>query len=64
MILSFTKPLRGRIIIFSSEDTATYDSAIDTGDAFAAKGSYIESAGFVNDVFTIKAKPATTQGDN
>jgi CubicO group peptidase (beta-lactamase class C family) len=58
MVLSFTKPQRGRIIIFSSDDTTTYDSAIDTGDAFAAKGSYIESAGFANDVFTIKAKPA------
>jgi CubicO group peptidase (beta-lactamase class C family) len=64
MIVSFTKPKLGRIIIFSSEDTTTYDSAIDTGDAFAAKGSYIESAGFVNDVFTIKAKPATAQEKN
>jgi len=57
MVLSFTKPNRGRIIIFSSDDTATYDSALDTGDAYAAKGSYIESAGFPNDVFTVKAKP-------
>jgi CubicO group peptidase (beta-lactamase class C family) len=57
MVLSFTKPNRGRIIIFSSDDTATYDSALDTGDAYAAKGSYIESAGFANDVFTVKAKP-------
>ena len=57
MVLSFTKPERGRIILFSSEDTATYDSALDTGDAYAAKGSYIESAGFANDVFTVKAKP-------
>jgi CubicO group peptidase (beta-lactamase class C family) len=64
MILSFTKPQRGRIIIFSSEDTTTYDSSIDAGDAFAAKGSYIESAGFVNDVFTIKAKPVNAQGGN
>jgi len=31
--------------------------ALDTGDAYAAKGSYIECAGFANDVFTIKAKP-------
>jgi CubicO group peptidase (beta-lactamase class C family) len=57
MVLSFTKSNRGRIIIFSSDDTATYDSALDTGDAYAAKGSYIESAGFANDVFTVKAKP-------
>lgn len=57
MVLSFIKPEQGRIIIFSSDDTATYDSAVDTGDVYAAKGSYIESAGFANDVFTIKAKP-------
>jgi CubicO group peptidase (beta-lactamase class C family) len=57
MVLSFTKPERGRIILFSPEDIATYDSALDTGDAYAAKGSYIESAGFANDLFTVKAKP-------
>jgi CubicO group peptidase (beta-lactamase class C family) len=57
VVLSFTKPEGGRIIIFSSDDATTYDSALDTGDAFAAKGSYIESAGMVNDVFTIKARP-------
>jgi len=64
MIVSFTKPKQGRIIIFSSDDETTYDSAIDTGEAFAAKGSYIESAGFANDVFTIKAKPAAAQIKN
>jgi hypothetical protein len=57
MVLSFTKPERGRIIIFSSDDNATYDSALDAGDVYAAKGSYIEYAGFANDVLTIKAKP-------
>jgi hypothetical protein len=57
VVLSLTKPERGRIIIFSSDDTMTYDSAIDTGDAYAARGSYIECAGFVNDVFTVKAQP-------
>jgi CubicO group peptidase (beta-lactamase class C family) len=58
MVLSFTKPERGRIIIFSSDDIATYDSALDTVDAYAAKGNYIEFAGSANDVFTVKAKPA------
>jgi len=58
-VISFTRPERGRIIIFSSDDTATYDSALDTGDAYVAKGSYIEFAGFMNDVFTVKARPAT-----
>jgi CubicO group peptidase (beta-lactamase class C family) len=57
MVLSFTKPQRGRIIIFSSDDKVIYDSALDTGDAYAAKGSYIEFAGLANDVFTVRAKP-------
>jgi CubicO group peptidase (beta-lactamase class C family) len=59
MVLSFTKPKQGKIIIFSSDDTTTYDSILDIGDAYAAKGSYIECAGFANDVFTVKAKPKT-----
>jgi CubicO group peptidase (beta-lactamase class C family) len=64
MILSFTKPERGRIIVFSSDDNAIYDSALDKGDAFAAKGSYIEFAGFANDVFTIKARPTAARVKN
>jgi hypothetical protein len=63
MVLSFTKPKQGKIIIFSSDDTATYDSVLDTGDAYAAKGSYIECAGFANDVFTVKAKPTVAGGN-
>lgn len=58
MVLRFTKPPRGRVIVFSPDDTATYDSALDTGDAYAAKGSYIEVAGLADDVFTVKATPA------
>jgi CubicO group peptidase (beta-lactamase class C family) len=57
MVVSFTKPKRGRIIMFSSGDTTIYDSAVNTGDAYAAKGSYIECAGFANDVFTVQATP-------
>ncbi|MHB9098451.1 MAG: serine hydrolase domain-containing protein [Syntrophales bacterium] len=56
MVVSFVRPERGRIIVFSSDDTATYDSALDTGDSYAAQGSYIECAGFAGDVFTVKAK--------
>ena len=61
MIVSFTRPKQGRIIIFSADDNATYDSAIDTGDAYCAKGSYIELMGSANDVFTIKARLAVTE---
>lgn len=57
MVLSFTKPERGRIIVFSPDGTATYDSALDTGDVYAARGSYIECAGFANDAFKINVKP-------
>jgi hypothetical protein len=60
MVLSFAKPKEGRIIVFSADDTATYDSALDAGDAFAAKGSYIESAGSANDIFTVRARSAAT----
>jgi CubicO group peptidase (beta-lactamase class C family) len=56
-VLSFTKPARGRIIVFSADDTVTYDSALDSGDAYAARGSYIESAGLAGDRFTIRARP-------
>ena len=57
MVLSFIKPEQGRIIVFSSDDAVTYDSVLDTGDTYAAKGNYIEFAGFANDVFTVKARP-------
>ena len=56
LVLSFSKPAKGRIIAFSAEDTVVYDSAVDTGDMYAAKGTYIEAAGAVNDVFTVRAK--------
>jgi len=59
VVVSFTKPERGRVIIISSDDVATYDSALDTGDAYAARGSYIECAGVADDVFIIKARPVT-----
>jgi len=58
-VVSFTKPEKGRVIIFTSDDMTTYDSAVDTGDAYVAKGSYIECAGFANDVFTINVRPVT-----
>jgi hypothetical protein len=57
VVLSFTKPERGRIIVFSADNAAIYDSALDKGDMYAAKGSYVECAGFANDVFKVKARP-------
>jgi hypothetical protein len=56
-VLSFTKPQQGRIIIFSPDGSALYDSVLDSGDAYIARGSYIEVAGSPGDVFTVKAAP-------
>jgi hypothetical protein len=56
MVLGFAKPKNGRIIVFSSDGTVTYDSAVDSGDVYVARGDYIECAGVPKDVFTLKAK--------
>lgn len=55
MILSFIKPERCRIIVFSPDRAAKYDSIVDTGDVYVTKGSFIECAGFAGDVFTVKS---------
>jgi hypothetical protein len=59
LILSFTKPDKGRIIVFSPDDNTIYDSVVDTGEVYAAKGSYIECAGLAGDVFKVKTSPAS-----
>jgi len=58
MVFNFTKPDRGRIVLFLPDGTTAYDSAVDQGDAYAAPGSYIECAGSANDLFTIKTRSA------
>jgi hypothetical protein len=58
VIVNFTKPEKGRVIIFSSDNNAIYDSAFDRGDAYAARNSYIQFAGYADNVFTVRAKPA------
>ena len=55
MILSFVKPKEGRVIVFSPDRTAKYDSAVDTGDVYVTKGSFIECEGYADDLFTVKA---------
>jgi CubicO group peptidase (beta-lactamase class C family) len=62
VVLSFTKPARGRITVFSPDDAATYDSVLDSGDTYAARGSYIQAAGFAGDRFTIRAGTARAGG--
>ena len=54
MILSFTKPPQGRIIVFSPDREVLYDSAVDSGDLYVTKGCFIELAGFKDDPFTVK----------
>ncbi len=61
-VLSFIKPRHGRIIVFSADGTAAYDSAVDTGDVYAGRGAYIEFAGPANAVFTVNAKPPVADG--
>jgi CubicO group peptidase (beta-lactamase class C family) len=54
MIVSFVKPKQGRIIVFSPDRAVKYDSAVDTGDLYVTKGSFVECAGLAGDVFTIR----------
>jgi CubicO group peptidase (beta-lactamase class C family) len=51
MIVNITKPDQGRIIVFLSDGTVTYDSAIDTGEVHVTKGCFIEFAGYAGDEF-------------
>jgi len=57
MIASFAKPELGRVIVFSPEAEVKYDSALDTGEVYAPKGSYIEMAGSADDVITVTGRP-------
>lgn len=56
LILSFKKPAKGRIIVFSPEGPPMYDSAVDQGDLYVKKGSFVEFAGVPGDVLKITAK--------
>ncbi|MDD5702027.1 MAG: serine hydrolase [Dehalococcoidales bacterium] len=58
LILSFVKPDNGRIIAFSPDGTAIYDSAVDKGDMYIPQGGFVELVGTVGDIFRV------TAGDN
>lgn len=62
VVLSFKKPEGGRIIVFSADDATLYDSALDSGDVYAAKGCYIEFAGPANGTFIVNARSADVAG--
>lgn len=55
-ILSFHKPEKGRILVFSGEEELLYDSVVDQHEIYAPEGSFILLAGTPGDVFQIFAR--------
>ena len=57
-ILSFDKPLKGRIMVVIEEDKklALFDSIVDEGEVYAPEGSYIICLGEPGNIFTVYAK--------
>lgn len=53
LIISFEKPDKGRVIVFSTDGAAKYDSAVDDGDVYVPKGSYVELVGNPGDLFRV-----------
>jgi hypothetical protein len=62
LVLDFVKPDRGRVIVFSPDGSAIYDSVIDTGEVYIPQGGLIELAAYSGDVFTCQAHVAGTAG--
>jgi len=56
LILSFEKPAKGRVIVFSANNISVYDSAIDRGEVFVKVGSLVELSAKVGDSFKVIAK--------
>lgn len=56
LILSFEKPAKGRVIIFSPGSMNIYDSAVDHGEIFVKSGSLVELSAQVGDSFKVIAK--------
>lgn len=54
-ILDFEKPLNGRIIVLTEQETI-YDSVVDKDEIYAPEGSFIFFAGTAGDVFKVIAK--------
>lgn len=56
LILSFEKPAKGRVIVFSPDNVNIYDSAIDHGEIFVKSGSLVELSAKAGDTFKIVVK--------
>lgn len=55
LVLSFEKPSEGRVIVFSSNNTVIYDSAVDKGDIFVKSGGLVELSAQPGDAFSVIA---------
>ena len=57
-ILSFEKPVKGRVMVLTeeSEKLALFDSITDDGDVYAPEGSYVICIGQPGDMFTVNVK--------
>ena len=56
LILSFEKPEKARVIVFTPDYKVSYDSAVDKGKVSAPKGSFVEFAGMPGEVIKVVAK--------
>jgi len=56
LVVSFEKPAKGRVVVFPSGGGARWDSALDSGEVYVAKDSFIELLGYSGDTFTITAR--------
>jgi len=56
LVVSFVKPAKGRVILFPSGGGPRWDSALDSGEVYVAKGSFIEFLGYSGDTFKITAR--------
>lgn len=56
MILSYERPEKGRVIVFSADFQPIYDNSKDDGDAIVPAGGLIQVAGKKGDVFTLRAR--------
>lgn len=58
LVISVNKPKDARVIVFAPDHSVTYDSEIDSGQAYAPAGSLVLLAGKKEDVLTLTAEPA------
>lgn len=56
LVLGFEKPAKGRVLVFTGDGAPIYDSAVDSGEVYAAKGSLVELLGYAGDTFKVSAR--------